>query len=162
MQNVYVADGVRFLLPFIPETDYNNLKEFSLPENIVPCGPITAPEMEPMHTSDPEMFEFLQQRPTVLVNLGSIWDPDAHSLEEMLKGLDFVLASRPDIQILWKLKVKDDSALLSKKLIDQYCSSGRLKIVSWLKTSPSLIVDSGNVACFVHHGGANSYFEACR
>ena len=37
----------------------------------------------------------------------------------------------------------------------------RLRITSWLVPETVALLSSPDIAAFVHHGGANSYFEAC-
>jgi hypothetical protein len=67
------------------------------------------------------------------------------------------------VQVLWKLKTqtaKDQDDDTATKILQAEVEAGRVRIVSWLKADPSAILRSGSIVCSVHHGGANSYFEA--
>ena len=77
--------------------------------------------------------------------------PDQHS----------VLTSLPkDIQVLWKLKGKHEwDALIESKL--DVKDRSRFKIVDWIVPDPNAIMSHPNILCYVHHGGANSFFECC-
>lgn len=37
--------------------------------------------------------------------------------------------------------------------------SGTVRIVNWFQAEPTAILQSGNLVCAVHHGGANSFLE---
>lgn len=39
-------------------------------------------------------------------------------------------------------------------------SSGRIRIAEWLSVDPLAILETGLIACSVHHGGSNSFHEA--
>lgn len=158
----YVKEGVQYILPFLLETDYANFRDYHLPPNILACGPITFPSLQPMQDCDAELLQWIQKRPTILVNLGSHFEFDAGSALVMSKALKFVLESRTDIQILWKLKFDLASSSEANPIIRSFTDSGRLRITPWLNTPPSVLVDTGYVMCSVHHGGANSYYEACK
>ena len=69
-----------------------------------------------------------------------------------------ILTAHPDIQVLWKLKsdVTDDL----NTIIGAEVQADRIRIVRWLDTDPVAILQTGSVACMVHHGGANSFYEA--
>ena len=156
------------LSPSAPEIDYPVI----VPENVLPCGPITIPS-PPVQESDAELARWLSARGpnTILINLGSHISSDGPNAIEIAKALRVVLAKRPDVQVLWKLKRRSGSGqsaaaaaagdsgglygILTTELRD-----GRVRIVSWLETDPIAILSSGHVGVAVHHGGANSYFEA--
>ena len=78
---------------------------------------------------------------------------------ELAKGIRVVLGRHQDLQVLWKLQsvVTDDlKAILGAELE----GDGRVKVRSWLETDPVSLLQSGHVICSVHHGGANSFYEA--
>jgi hypothetical protein len=47
-------------------------------------------------------------------------------------------------------------------ILEKGIKEGRVRIETWLKAEPNALLGSGNVVASVHHGGANSYFEAVR
>ncbi|KAI4716246.1 UDP-glucoronosyl and UDP-glucosyl transferase family protein [Aureobasidium sp. EXF-10727] len=142
------------LLPSTPAIDY----EFFVPPHVTPCGPIIQP-FEPLAETSPKLHAWLKQGPTVLINLGSHIVANQHLATEFAIGIKALLDRRPDIQILWKLKTKDDlgDAL---RVIASEIQSKRVWIEPWLSAPPIAILTTGNVVCMVHHGGSNSYHEA--
>ena len=148
-------ENTLYITPALPEIDFPLI----MPKNVTACGPILLPEI-PVSESDPELTAWLKKGNTVLVNLGSLAASDASSTRELAKGLRVVLDRRQDLQVLWKLsseRYSDDSLtqILSKEIAE-----GRVRIVNWLVADPLAILQSGHVVCSVHHGGANSYYEA--
>jgi len=102
---------------------------------------------------------------------------------EFAAGLKVLLDSRPDIQILWKLKTSGGLALQDNKTansktdsgfhseafekgsldaISTELAAGRVKVQEWLSVDPLAVLQSGHVVCSVHHGGSNSFHEALR
>ena len=163
-----------YLLPSVPESDY----PCHVPPNVTGCGPILLP-VSPVWKDDPELHSWLEQAPTILINLGTHIRMDDGMAQEFALGLKTVLDSRPDFQILWKIKqsggmaipsngkpesgfrgkgVKKDSLLA----ISEEVSRGRGKIVEWMSVSPLAVLQTGHVICSVHHGGSNSFHEALR
>lgn len=142
------------LLPSTPAIDY----DFFVPPHVTPCGPIIQPHVSLAET-DPKLHGWLQQSPTVLINLGSHVVADWRLAAEFAVAIKTLLDRRPDIQILWKLKTKDDlgDAL---SVIAREIQENRVRIEPWLPAQPIAILTAGNVVCMVHHGGSNSYHEA--
>ncbi|KAI4847747.1 UDP-glucoronosyl and UDP-glucosyl transferase family protein [Aureobasidium sp. EXF-8845] len=142
----------------------NTLKELVLDRQ--PSGgalwkfpaPIIRP-FEPLSDTDPKLDTWLQQGPTVLINLGSHIVADQHLAAEFAAGTKMLLDRRPDIQVLWKLKTKDNlgDAL---HVIANEIEQKRVWIEPWLPAQPITILMTGNIVCMVHHGGSNSYHEA--
>ena len=129
-----------------------------IPENVIPCGPIflsSAPAAE----QDPELAAWLEKAPTVLINLGSSVNYDELSATEMAKAIKTLLGST-DVQVLWKFNKRvdfpDDFLADLKEEID----SKRLRLEKWIKPDPAALLETGNIALSVHHGGANCYHEA--
>lgn len=134
-----------------------------IPPNVHTCGPILLAS-EPLSSADPGLFDWLQRKPTVLMVLGTHFEAYGETVREQALGLRVLLDTRPDIQVLWKLKVESTTADQGRQNVDailgQDIKSGRVRIESWLKADPISILTSGHVVCVVHHGGANAYFEA--
>lgn len=143
------------------------LKELDLPmtipSNVHNCGPIltASPSLE---TTDPDLLEWLTKRPTVLVALGTHFEAYSETVKEQARGLQILMQKCPDIQVLWKLKREESSEKAGNQSLDDIIGAelknDRIRIYSWLKADPVSILASGHVICSVHHGGANSYFEA--
>ncbi|KAF3922903.1 hypothetical protein ABW20_dc0100476 [Dactylellina cionopaga] len=75
----------------------------------------------------------------------------------MLKGIRTVVDKLPNVQILWKWKEVESYPAL----VEQYIGENeRVKIVKWLDNSPMDLLNTGDIVCNVHHGGANSFYEA--
>lgn len=142
------------LLPSTPAIDY----DFFVPPHVTPCGPIIQP-YEPLAETDPALHAWLQQGPTVLINLGSHIVADQRLAAEFAISIKTLLDRRPDVQILWKLKTKADlgDAL---NVISSEIEKKRVWVEQWLPAQPIAILTAGNVVCMVHHGGSNSYHEA--
>ncbi|KAL2832900.1 hypothetical protein BDW59DRAFT_180514 [Aspergillus cavernicola] len=137
-----------------------------IPDNIILCGPILRP-CAPISEENPELAEWLSQRPTVLVNLGSMVRFNSTQARKFVHGLRMLLDNMPDMQVLWKLKPYSSGNIgewISTALpgIIEETQNGRVRIEEWLPVDPICILQSGHVACMVHHGGANSYNEAMR
>ncbi|KAL2872668.1 uncharacterized protein BJX67DRAFT_369251 [Aspergillus lucknowensis] len=137
-----------------------------VPKNISMCGPILRPSL-PISEESPDLAKWLSQRPTVLVNLGSnVCFSRAHA-KKFASGLRILLDARPDIQVLWKLKpdrqedVSDWISVALPGILDELLDE-RVRVEEWLPVEPICILQSGQVCCVVHHGGANSYNEAMR
>ncbi|CBF70018.1 glycosyltransferase family 1 protein [Aspergillus nidulans FGSC A4] len=137
-----------------------------VPDSIISCGPILRP-CAPINEECPELAEWLLRGPTVLVNLGSNVCFDRDQTRKFAHGLRMLLDARPDIQVLWKLKPdrKVEAALWIAEAVEGIFDevfAGRVRIEEWLPVEPICILESGQICCMVHHGGANSYNEAIR
>ena len=154
------------LLPGRPECEF----PCHVPSKFTLCGPILRP-CAPVADEHPDLALWLVQRPTVLVNLGTIAQLSPTMEREFAKGLRALLDVRPDIQVLWKLPrsaasasdsesgITDPEALAS---LSSAIEDGRVRTENWLPVEPICILQSGYVECIVHHGGSNTYHEAIR
>jgi hypothetical protein len=69
------------------------------------------------------------------------------------------------IQVLWKLRKKDDDFERLKgsplrDLIGHELDKDQVRNTNWLEPEPSTILNTGSVICSVNHGGASSFHEA--
>ncbi|KAF5367769.1 hypothetical protein D9758_009823 [Tetrapyrgos nigripes] len=145
---------IPFIFPAFPETEFPG---FVFPPNVLLCGPIVLPSA-PVEVCDPETSRWLN-RPgmkTVLVNLGSHVLSNIEHIRELGGGLRILLSKFNDVQVLWK--VMEDGEI--QDVLAQVVDPEKIKIVSWLEAEPGAILRHPNVICSVHHGGANSFFEA--
>ena len=131
-----------------------------VPRKVFGVGPILLP-IQPVAASDPELEEWLKAHPTILINLGTHAVTDSESAIEMALSIATILMENPNLQILWKLKYDYTSNTKFNQILSLAIGSNRLRITSWLVTESTSILSSPTILASVHHGGANSYFEAC-
>ncbi|KAE8352501.1 diacylglycerol acyltransferase-domain-containing protein [Aspergillus coremiiformis] len=149
------------LSPALKELDW----PMEVPDNILACGPILLPTAS-VEKQDPELATWLQNGPTVLVNLGTLYAPDPKVAEHIATGLKRFLDSwqGQKVQILWKLpKHPHDEGDVYHRSIEplrQETESDRVRIHPWFSVEPMAMLQTGQIVCSVHHGGANSWYEA--
>jgi UDP:flavonoid glycosyltransferase YjiC (YdhE family) len=146
---------VPHLCPSLPDIDL----PMEVPPNITFCGPITLKEI-PLSRSDPELLTWLEKGPTIIVQLGTHEQASTEMAIELAGGLRVILDQRPDIQVLWKLKNAKSFKDTLDEVLGQDVKLGRVKIEAWINADPISILETGHIVCAVHHGGANSFFEA--
>ncbi|KAL3263816.1 hypothetical protein ABHI18_001359 [Aspergillus niger] len=148
--------------PGLKELDWPFSK---MPENILPAGPILLPTAS-VEKQDPQMHKWLKQAPTILVNLGTLYAPDPKVAEEIATGLkEFLNAWKGEkVQILWKLPKhphdEDDIYSRSIEPLKKETDEGSVLIRPWFEVEPMAMLQTGQIVCSVHHGGANSWYEA--
>jgi hypothetical protein len=137
----------------------------SLPKNVVACGPIFM-ALDTVENGDPDLHAWLEQGPTVLIVLGSHTKYDDRTALEMAGAIRMVLDSADDdrVQVLWKMKLsrgetEGESGILLEA-VSSLLSTGRVRVETWLSVDPASLLESGHISCYVHHGGANSFYEA--
>ncbi|KAF8550450.1 UDP-Glycosyltransferase/glycogen phosphorylase [Imleria badia] len=153
--------GVTFICPALTEIDF----PFAvIPEDMLLCGPIVMP-IDPLKESDPELMKWLDNGPTVLINLGSHVVSD-EKLARQMTGAFRILLDHHDkktgsgkIQVLWKAKADGDIQKVLDEVIGEEIRHGRVRVVAWLDVEPVSILQHPNMVCTVHHGGANSFYE---
>jgi hypothetical protein len=104
---------------------------------------------------------WLKRHFTILINLSSLHIPSSASASAMAKSIAAILDANSDLQVLWKLKYDWKADNQFQELIVPKVAADRVRITSWLVPDAVSILNCGNIACFVHHGGANSFFEDC-
>ncbi|RAH51499.1 Diacylglycerol acyltransferase family [Aspergillus brunneoviolaceus CBS 621.78] len=136
-----------------------------MPDNILPCGPILLPTAS-VQKQDPEMARWLANAPTILVNLGTLYAPDPKVAEEIATGLKMFLDGwkGEKVQILWKLPKHphdvDDIYGRSIEPLKREMEEDSVRVRAWFEVEPMAMLETGGVVCSVHHGGANSWYEA--
>jgi hypothetical protein len=146
-------------VPFITQT----LPEASVPLAVVPqnvtCAGATILDPASAKEQDPELVEWIQKAPTVVINLGSLFKYTEERARIMALAIDKVLG-KTDVQILWKVAkgsgFGDDFALPLKHYQDQ----GRVLVTDWLTVDTFSLLETGYVVTSVHHGGSSSFNEA--
>ncbi|RTE80222.1 hypothetical protein BHE90_005295 [Fusarium euwallaceae] len=168
-------DGIdRILISSRPEIDFPFLDFVGPPkaymDKIFGCGPI----LRPLERIDGDLAAWLSRGPVIYINLGThclTSEPEAVEMARSLKNLIDRASSKhklPRLQVLWKLKkdlersgdyhVGPGSAVY--EVLSNEIDRDRVRIMSWVASEPSSILETGNVVCAVSHGGANSYNEA--
>ncbi|KAK2757088.1 hypothetical protein FQN54_005057 [Arachnomyces sp. PD_36] len=171
MQDVTKSKGPDALQVFVntlPELDFPWLP---CPPHVIAGGPIVS-RVQPISEADPELADWISVAPTIFVNLGTHTKLTEDMAAEFATALNTSLSTmdnrhpgdRP-LQVLWKLKRAgeyDPTAPGSKihSILKDKIESNRIRITSWLTPEPLAILQTGNIVCFIHHGGANSYNEA--
>lgn len=153
--NAFTKDTVQ-LTPSFPEMDFP-CQSF---DNVVCCGPILR-KREPLTTSDPKLESWLT-KPTILISLGSHMKPTEQIAIQMAKAIKLVLDRHPDKQVLWKLRYEWEESKEFREVLDSAIASGQVWITPWIQADIMSVLETGRIAAYVHHGGANSYFEACK
>ncbi|RCI09209.1 hypothetical protein L249_1521 [Ophiocordyceps polyrhachis-furcata BCC 54312] len=145
----------------LPELDF----PAAVPSHLVPCGPIIR-NAPPVRDADPHLEGWLARGPTLYVNLGSLCPIAETQARELALAIKSVLDALPRLQVLWKLK-RDGDYSVSKPgdcihdALNEELKADRVRVaIDWLSVEPSSILGSGHVVCSMHHGGANSFFEA--
>ncbi|KAF3136148.1 hypothetical protein TWF703_005793 [Orbilia oligospora] len=145
-------EGAPQITPCLPEIDY----PFKFNDEIITnCGPIIFPSS--IKPDDP-LLVWIKRAPTVLINLGTHCNFYEKHATEVLQGIRTVIDKLPNVQILWKWKEVESHAELVEKFFGK--EESRVKIVRWLENSPMDLLNTGDIVCNVHHGGANSFYEA--
>lgn len=114
------------------------------------------------------MEKWLCRGPTILLNLGTLFAVEKEDAKNMALAVKEVLEqdSRQKLQLLWKLTKhpNDPDDMYDEAIapLDQLVSKSRVRITSWLNAEPLALLESGHVVCTIHHGGANSWFEALK
>jgi 2-acylglycerol O-acyltransferase 1 len=149
------------LSPSLPELDW----PMQIPRNVIGCGPILLPA-KPVREQDPELDQWLSRAPTILFNLGTLFAISTENANAIARSLWSILQldSQRKTQVLWKLqKHPDDEENVFAQAISilkPFIDEGRVRILSWLNAEPLALLQTGHVVCSIHHGGANSWFEA--
>jgi hypothetical protein len=150
---------VPWFFPSLPEIDFSLT---FVPKNVTPCGPIIV-NFAAVADTDAELARWLGRRPTVFINLGSLYRFDERSADSMLGAIEFLLERIGDVQVLWKMRpLRDGDPWVGVMRMRLGGDGGRVRVVNWVSAEPAAILASKSVILAVHHGGASSYHEAIR
>lgn len=129
-----------------------------MPSNVSLTGPINLAGLEQVTPAGRELLEWVKQKPTVLINLGTVFAFDETLARIMTEAIQNVLAAA-DLQVIWKVKKHNsfDDEFLTTAVRN---SAGRLRIENWLDVEPPTLLQAGGIAAFVHHCGAGSFHDA--
>lgn len=129
-----------------------------IPKNVSAVGPIIMP-VTPVAEQDAKLHAWLEQAPTILINLGSSIDYSRERATVMAAAIKQVL-NHKKVQVLWKIKKGDEYSDDCLALLQGDIADGRVKVETWLSVDPTAILEAGHIIAMVHHGGANSYHES--
>lgn len=155
LKNAYSQDSLH-LTPSFLGMDF----PFQVPNNVISCGPILR-QCAPLSESDPDLNAWLT-KPTILISLGSHVKPSETVAVQMAKGIDSMLYEHGDVQVFWKLRYDWESSETFKSVLGARIAAGSVKVTPWIQPDIMSVLGSGRIVAYVHHGGANSYFEACK
>lgn len=143
-----MSKNVQIALPF----------EYQTPD-VHAVGPMVI-STTPAAQQDPELAAWVSQAPTVIFNLGTVQRYTEASASAVAEALSDVL-NKTDVQVIWKLKkdAQQDFGDGFLAPLQTHIASGRARVTSWIAVDPSALLETGNIALSVHHGGANLYFE---
>ncbi|PHH85599.1 hypothetical protein CDD83_194 [Cordyceps sp. RAO-2017] len=158
--------GIKILVSSHAQIDY----PLTIPPYVYPCGPIVR-SAPPLAGAAPGLADWLARGPTMYINMGSIFTFPSGQAVELARALRITFdaidkhSKAANLQVLWKWKRSqrpDDKEAESPvfEVLGRQIGKDRVRIVDWLPVEPISILQSGHVACAVHHGGANSYNES--
>ncbi|KAH7027263.1 uncharacterized protein B0I36DRAFT_326774 [Microdochium trichocladiopsis] len=164
--------------PFITQTlPGAHVDLLVVPDNFVMVGPVNLAGVEELLLVNdgaatlPPLLEWVRRGPTMLINMGSMYEFREPELRVMAAAIDVVLREVPGVQVLWKAKLakdvvgpesryfRDDEGLLAS-LCQEGQQNGRVKVEKWLEVEPPTLVLEENVVAYVHHGGAGAFNDA--
>ncbi|OBT64999.1 hypothetical protein VE03_05701 [Pseudogymnoascus sp. 23342-1-I1] len=148
-------DTIMWLFPSLPEIDFPLA---FIPKNAIPCGPIIM-EFAPVADIDAELASWLARRPTVVINLGSLYKFTEDSAKSMLGAIEHLLEKIKDVQVLWKMSAEREEDDWVSEMRELAYSDQRVRIEKWITAEPAAVLATDTVVLSVHHGGASSYHE---
>ena len=122
-------------------------------------GPIVL-DTTPIETADSELNRWLGRGETVVMCMGTHVYYTESRVKAVINGFLGGINHDSNTQFLWKLSEKSKFESLIEETLKDPRDKDRFKIVDWLEADPASIMKHPNVIAYIHHGGANSYFEA--
>jgi hypothetical protein len=149
------ARAVHIVCPGLRELDY----PLVVPDTLGLYGPIVL-DTNPVEVVDPELNRWLDKRETVMMCMGTHFHYTESQVKAIING--FLSAANHDTntQFFWKLSDKARFEDLIEEALQHPKDKERFKIVDWIEADPASIMKHPNVIAYIHHGGANSYYEA--
>lgn len=131
-----------------------------VPQNVSCAGPMVL-SAAPASEQDAELVQWIQQKPTVLINLGSAFTYSISQTREMADGIRLVLESNPDIQIVWKYRLSPNVVNFDwQAVVEPLEATQRVRATQWLSVDPSSLMETGHIVAHLTHGGAGGYHES--
>ena len=146
--------AVHVICPGVREIDF----PLVVPDFIGLYGPIVL-DTTPIETADPELNQWLGRGETVIVCMGSHFHYTESQVKAIISGLLSGINHDSNTQFLWKLSEKSKFESLVEEALKDPRDKERFKIVDWLEADPASIMKHPNVIAYIHHGGANTFYE---
>ena len=128
----------------------------TLPPNVGLYGPV-ALDSSPLSKED-ELSKWLDGGKTIMMCMGTHFRYSENQVRNIVRG--FLAGTSSTDQVLWKLRdLAKFQHILDEELANEQVK-GRFMFVDWLDADPAEVLKHVNVVANVHHGGANSYYEA--
>jgi len=147
--------ALHVISPAIRELDY----PLHVPSNIGLYGPVVLDTI-PVEVADPELAQWLDRGKTVMMCMGTHFRYTESQVRAVVSGFLSAVDHDCGIQFLWKLSGKEMFQSLIDELLADPRDRERFKIVDWIQADPFAVMKHPNVIVSIHHGGANSYYEA--
>ena len=142
------------ICPGVRETEF----PLVVPDNLGLYGPIVL-DTTPIEDSGPDLNRWLDRGETVLMCMGTHFYYSESQVKAVINGFLGSVPHNSNIQFLWKLSDKSRFEDLLEEALKDPRDGDRFRIVDWLVADPASIMKHPNVVAWIHHGGANSYFE---
>ena len=121
-------------------------------------GPIVL-DTTPIESSDPKLNQWLVRGEMVIMYMGTHFHYTESQVEAIISGFLSAISQDSNTQFLWKLFGRSKFESLTEEALKNLRDKERFKIVDWFGVDPASIVKHPNVVAYVHHGGADSYYE---
>lgn len=154
MVELSVARSIHTLSFGLPELDFPII----LPPNVSLYGPVTLDSV-PLSGED-ELSKWLDKGKTIMMCMGTHFVYTEAQIRNIVKA--FLASTSFTDQILWKIRNKAKYQHILDEELESENEKDRFKIVEWIDPDPGEVLRHENVVAYVHHGGANSYYEAAR
>lgn len=138
----------------IRELDY----PLFIPSKIGLYGPMVL-DTTPVEVADPELKRWLDRGKTVMMCMGTHYHYTESQVRAVINGFLDAVDHDSGIQLFWKLSGFES---LIEQLLANPKDREKFRIVDWIHADPSAVMNHPNVVVSIHHGGANSYYEAAR
>ena len=148
------ARAAHAICPGVLEIDF----PLVVPDSLSLCGPIIL-DTAPIETADPELNQWLDRGETVMMCMGTHFHHTESQVKAVISGFLSGINHDSDTQLLWKLSNKSNFEGLIEEALKDPRDKERFKIVDWFEADPASIMKHPNVIAYIHHGGANSYYE---
>ena len=149
-----ICRAAHVISPSVREIDF----PLFVPDHIGLYGPIIL-DTTPVEVSDPELNRWLNKGETVLMCMGTHFYHTESQVKAVIDGFLSAVKHDSGTQFLWKLSDKPKFENLIEEALRDPRDKERFRIVDWLDADPASVLKHPNVVAWIHHGGANSYFE---
>jgi hypothetical protein len=148
--------AVHVICPGVREIDF----PLFIPDFLGLYGPIVL-DTTPIETADPELNQWLGRGETVIMCMGTHFHYAESQVKAVISGFLSAVDQNSNTQFLWKLSNSSKFESLIEDGLKNPRDKERFKIVDWFGADPASIMKHPNVIAYIHHGGANSFYEVC-